>query len=29
MPKVALYDITGAQIGEIELSEEIFGAPVN
>ncbi len=29
MPKVALYDITGAQVGEIELSEEIFGAPVN
>ena len=29
MPKVALYDITGAQVGEIELSEESFGAPVN
>jgi len=29
MPKVALYNITGAQIGEIELSEAIFGAPVN
>ncbi len=29
MPKVALYDIKGAQVGEIELSEEIFGAPVN
>lgn len=29
MPKVALYDITGAQVGEVELSEEIFAAPVN
>jgi len=29
MPKVALYNITGAQIGEIELSETIFGVPVN
>lgn len=29
MPKVALYDIKGAQIGEVELSEEIFAAPVN
>ena len=29
MPKVALYDITGAQVGEIALSEEIFAAPVN
>ncbi|HWR23360.1 MAG TPA: 50S ribosomal protein L4 [Feifaniaceae bacterium] len=29
MPKVALYDITGAQVGSVELSEEIFAAPVN
>ncbi|MDL2235651.1 50S ribosomal protein L4 [Christensenellaceae bacterium OttesenSCG-928-L17] len=29
MPKVALYDINGAQVGEVELSEEIFAAPVN
>lgn len=29
MPKVALYDITGAQVGEVSLSEEIFAAPVN
>ncbi len=29
MPKVALYDIKGAQVGEVELSEEIFAAPVN
>lgn len=29
MPKVALYDIKGAQIGEVDLSEEIFAAPVN
>lgn len=29
MPKTALYDITGAQVGEVELSEAVFGAPVN
>ena len=29
MPKVALYDITGAQVGEVALSEEIFAAPIN
>lgn len=29
MPKVALYDIKGAQVGEVELSEEVFAAPVN
>ncbi|MDL2259047.1 50S ribosomal protein L4, partial [Eubacteriales bacterium OttesenSCG-928-K08] len=29
MPKVALYDISGAQTGEVELNEEIFGAQVN
>jgi large subunit ribosomal protein L4 len=25
MPKVAVYDVTGAQVGEIELSDNIFG----
>lgn len=25
MPKVALYDIKGAQIGEVELSDSVFG----
>ncbi len=29
MPKVALYDITGAQVGEVTLSDEIFAAPIN
>lgn len=29
MPKVALYNIDGTQNGEVELSEEIFAAPVN
>lgn len=29
MPKVALHDITGAQVGEIELSEKVFAVPVN
>lgn len=29
MPNVALYDITGQVIGDIELSENIFGQPVN
>lgn len=29
MPKVAMYDINGAKVGDIALSEEIFGAPVN
>lgn len=29
MPKVALYDITGATVGEVSLSEEIFAAPIN
>ena len=29
MPKVALYDINGTQVGEVELSEEIFAAPIN
>ncbi len=29
MPKVALYDITGSQIGDIELSDNVFGVKVN
>ena len=29
MPKVATYDITGAQTGEIELNDYVFGAEVN
>lgn len=29
MPKVALYDISGNEVGEFELSENIFGANVN
>ncbi|MDD3213012.1 MAG: 50S ribosomal protein L4 [Eubacteriales bacterium] len=29
MPKTALYNMEGAAIGEVELSEEIFSAPVN
>jgi len=29
MPNVALYNISGNQVGEIELSENIFGANVN
>lgn len=29
MPKVALYDITGSQVGDIELSDDIFGVEVN
>ena len=29
MPKVALYDMNGAQIGEVELSDEIFGIEPN
>lgn len=29
MPKVAMYDISGKQVGEIELSEAIFASPVN
>lgn len=29
MPNVALYDITGKVIGDIELSENVFGQPVN
>ena len=29
MPKVALYDITGSQIDDIELRDDIFGVKVN
>jgi large subunit ribosomal protein L4 len=29
MPNVALYNISGKQVGEIELNEDIFGANVN
>ena len=29
MPKTALYNMEGAAIGEVELSEEIFAAPIN
>lgn len=29
MPKLALYNVEGEEIGEIELKEEIFGVPVN
>jgi large subunit ribosomal protein L4 len=29
MPKVDVYDMTGTKTGELELSEEVFGAEVN
>ena len=29
MPKVAVYDITGKQTGELELNENVFGVEVN
>lgn len=29
MPKVALYDINGSQVGDIELNDAIFGIEVN
>lgn len=29
MPKVAVYNTQGEQVGEIELKDEIFGVPVN
>lgn len=29
MPKVAVYDITGAQTGELELNDNVFGVEVN
>ena len=29
MPKVTLYDITGSQIGDVELNDDIFGVEIN
>lgn len=29
MPKVALYNVTGAQVGEVELSDNVFGITPN
>lgn len=29
MPKVALYNVSGQQIGDIELSDNVFGAEIN
>ena len=29
MPKVALYNMEGSQIGDIELSDSVFGQKVN
>ena len=29
MPKVAVYNVSGAQVGEIELSEAVFGIEPN
>jgi large subunit ribosomal protein L4 len=29
MPKVAVYDMTGAQTGDMEISETIFNIPIN
>lgn len=29
MPKVAVYDMDGQQVGEMDLSDEVFGAEVN
>ncbi|MBP5269465.1 MAG: 50S ribosomal protein L4, partial [Clostridia bacterium] len=29
MPNVKVYDMTGKEVGEISLSEKIFGAEVN
>ena len=29
MPKVALYSVNGSQVGEVELSESIFGIQPN
>ena len=29
MPNVALYDIKGQTVGEVTLSETVFGQPVN
>ena len=29
MPKVALYNIAGEQVGDIELKDDVFGVNVN
>src|SRR5512139_102314 len=29
MPKVDVYDLKNQKVGEVELSEEVFGAPLN
>ena len=29
MPKVALYNVQGSQVGEVELKDEIFGIEPN
>ena len=29
MPKTSLYNMEGAAIGEVELSEALFAAPIN
>lgn len=29
MPKVTVFDVQGNEVGELELSEEVFGVPVN
>ena len=29
MPKVALYDIKGSQVGEVELNDSVFGVEIN
>jgi len=29
MPKVAVYNIEGEKVGDLELKDEVFGAPVN
>ena len=29
MPKVALYNMEGASVGEIELKDEVYGIQVN
>ncbi|MCL6558679.1 MAG: 50S ribosomal protein L4 [Firmicutes bacterium] len=29
MPKVAVYNMSGQQVGEIELSDQVFGVPMN
>ncbi|WP_366923262.1 50S ribosomal protein L4 [Metallumcola ferriviriculae] len=29
MPKVALYNVRGEQVGDVELQDSVFGAPIN